>query len=135
MSAALPYTFAFVLERSQVMSANDREQHHARARRTRYLRALGLARGVDVVKSDGGTLPLLHGPVRVSVRVAWPDRRRRDTPNAYPTVKALLDGLVDAGLLADDRDGVIVDTSMQPILERTSPAGLVELYLTLARLE
>ena len=37
--------------------------------------------------------------------VAWvrfPDGRRRDLHNYMPTLKALVDGLVDAGLLPDD---------------------------------
>ncbi|AYD89493.1 hypothetical protein D5R93_04420 [Actinomyces lilanjuaniae] len=33
---------------------------------------------------------------------------RADPPNAYPVTKALLDGLVRAGLLSDDHSGIVV---------------------------
>nr|WP_303769103.1 hypothetical protein [Schaalia odontolytica] len=36
--------------------------------------------------------------------MAYPDRRRRDRHNLAPTIKAMLDGLIDAGLLPDDAD-------------------------------
>ena len=47
-------------------------------------------------------LGLTHA--RVEVEFAYPDRRRRDRSNLAPTVKALMDGLIDAGLLPDDAD-------------------------------
>lgn len=47
-----------------------------------------------------------HCPTFMRARlVAWvrfPDGRRRDIHNYMPTLKALVDGLVDAGLLPDD---------------------------------
>lgn len=124
-------TFRFTIARAHVMSANDREHYHLRRKRTAYLRALGLERGVELVKGGADALPLLDGPVQLDVAIAWPDRRRRDTPNAYPTVKALLDGLVDAGILSDDRDGVIVATTMRPVLGRVVDGDDVELTLKL----
>lgn len=39
---------------------------------------------------------------RLVVTVSLPDRRRRDLHNFTPTIKALVDGLVDAGVLPDD---------------------------------
>lgn len=36
------------------------------------------------------------------VHVHFPDKRRRDLQNYHKTLKALLDGFVDAGLLPDD---------------------------------
>lgn len=38
----------------------------------------------------------------VTVYIRFPDRRRRDLQNYHKTLKALLDGFVDAGLLPDD---------------------------------
>jgi crossover junction endodeoxyribonuclease RusA len=43
------------------------------------------------------------GPSNVKVTFEVPDAgRRRDPSNAMPTVKALVDGLVDAGMWPDD---------------------------------
>ena len=36
-----------------------------------------------------------------------------DAPNWYPTVKALIDGLVDSGLLSDDNNHVIKSTTFE----------------------
>lgn len=41
-------------------------------------------------------------PVRVVAEVWKPRRGRYDPGNLYPTAKACLDGIVDAGLLVDD---------------------------------
>ena len=38
----------------------------------------------------------------IIAELCFRDRRRRDVPNFYPTVKALIDGLVDAKVLDDD---------------------------------
>lgn len=41
---------------------------------------------------------------RCKVQLVWfvNDRRRRDTDNLYPTLKACCDGVVDAGVVPDD---------------------------------
>lgn len=49
--------------------------------------------------------PLRRADVRVTFVV--PDNRRRDIDNLIGTVKPLLDGIVDAGLIVDDSIGVI----------------------------
>lgn len=41
-------------------------------------------------------------PSEVHVTIDVADRRRRDPSNLFPTVKAIVDGLVDAGLWPDD---------------------------------
>ena len=50
----------------------------------------------------GGKYPL-PGPVVAEVTFTFPNRRRRDQDNALAALKACWDGLVDAGLLADDK--------------------------------
>lgn len=45
--------------------------------------------------------------------VSFGDNRRRDVANVYPTVKACVDGLVDAGLLLDDNDRYVVGPDMR----------------------
>lgn len=43
-----------------------------------------------------------HPLSTVSIIIDVPDRRRRDPHNWYPTLKACIDGLVDAGCWPDD---------------------------------
>lgn len=40
----------------------------------------------------------------ITATLRFGDRRRRDCPNYYPTIKAAIDGLVDALVLRDDAD-------------------------------
>lgn len=88
------------LTRSKLITANDKMHWAARSRLTKQLRQWGylLGRGGEGVARFG----LQHA--RVEVEFAYPDRRRRDRSNLAPTVKALMDGLIDAGLLPDDSD-------------------------------
>ena len=88
------------LTRSKLITANDKLHWAARARLTKQLRQWGYLLGRE---GEGvARLGLTHA--RVEVEFAYPDRRRRDRSNLAPTVKALMDGLIDAGLLPDDAD-------------------------------
>lgn len=50
------------------------------------------------------------------VQVGYPTRRRADPPNANPTVKPIIDGLVDAGIFPDDNsDWVAVAYDRDPV--------------------
>ena len=73
--------------------------------------------------------PIVH-PMRVWAEFRFPDNRRRDTANLYPTVKALVDGLDDAGVLLGDHDGRVEG----PWLKRTYPNGPLRLRLVLVPL-
>lgn len=88
------------LTRSKLLSANDKMHWAARSRLTKQLRQWGylLGREGEGVARLGLTL------ARVEMEFAYPDRRRRDRSNLAPTVKAIMDGLIDAGLLPDDAD-------------------------------
>ena len=88
------------LTRSKLLSANDKMHWAARSRLTKQLRQWGYLLGRE---GEGvARLGLTHA--RVEMEFAYPDRRRRDRSNLAPTVKALMDGLIDAGLLPDDAD-------------------------------
>lgn len=41
--------------------------------------------------------------VDIEVIIVLPDRRIQDVANGYPAVKGMLDGIVDAGVLVDDK--------------------------------
>lgn len=59
-------------------------------------------------------LPRLTGPVHVTAIVHRADQRRADAANCSDTVKAVIDGLVDAGVLPGDHDQVIRSTTIVP---------------------
>lgn len=88
------------LTRSKLITANDKMHWAARSRLTKQLRQWGYLLGRE---GEGvARLGLTHA--RVEMEFAYPDRRRRDRSNLAPTVKALMDGLIDAGLLPDDSE-------------------------------
>lgn len=77
------------------ISANDRMHWKERASRTKRLRRRGYFEA-----RRNGLLPMRRAFVTVNVQ--YDSNRRADPANAYPTVKALVDGLVDFGVLTDD---------------------------------
>ncbi|UVK62292.1 RusA-like resolvase [Arthrobacter phage NathanVaag] len=82
------------------ISANDRLDPREKNRRTQIWRSAAeaavLAAGID---------PLSWA--RVVYWVRWPDNRKRETSNLQPTAKAIVDGMVDARVLPDDRDEMV----------------------------
>lgn len=77
------------------MSANDRGHWAAKAKRTRALRH----RAAWAARQARLTVPT---PVLVVAHIGYPRNGKADPGNAAPTVKALLDGLTDAGVWPDD---------------------------------
>lgn len=67
----------------------------------------------------------LPGAQRLTVTLHYrpKERRRRDAHNLYPTVKALVDGLVDAGVVPDD-DTTHVSTPEPVIHEPAAKPGM-----------
>jgi len=101
-------TLTIEVPRSLLISANDRIYWREKARRTATLRSLGRA----AVHWSASVEE--HGRCTLTVTITYPPlARRRDASNLAPTVKGLLDGIVDAGLLPDDNDRVIVATTYQ----------------------
>lgn len=89
----------FKLPTPLVLNANAREHWAAKARKTRDLRQLAALKA--------RTLPTMDR-AHLLVHVGWPDKRRRDADNIRPTLKALIDGIVDAGVLPDDSDAHLI---------------------------
>jgi Holliday junction resolvase RusA-like endonuclease len=96
---SLTLTLPVAVPFSEVANANDARREHwgTKSRKARALRA----RGALAYRLAGS--PRMD-VVRCSVQVYYPDRRKRDVANLHPTVKALVDGMVKAGLLPDDDD-------------------------------
>ena len=84
----------------------DRGQSRHLARKRAPWRTLGylLTRGMTPVPC----------PVTITALFRWPDKRVRDSPNWYPTIKALVDGVVSAGVLLADDDDHVTLLSMGP---------------------
>lgn len=63
-------------------------------------------------------VPPIDGRAYVLAELRFADRRRRDPANWYPTVKACLDGLVDARVFADDSADHVVgpDLRLGPVV-------------------
>ena len=72
-----------------------------------------------------GLIEPMQPGVRLWFEVRHETNHVRDTPNVLPTAKALVDGLVDAGVLPADRDGVLEG----PLVRRVYPNGAREIIL------
>lgn len=66
-----------------------------------------------------GRLKYLPPGVRLWMEVRHATNHRRDTPNIMPSAKAFVDGLIDAGVVSDDKDGVLEG----PLIRRIYPNG------------
>jgi hypothetical protein len=96
-----------------VLTANQRQHWAPKARTTADLRQLGHIHAVNSSQSWIAGQPLMPR-AHLTVRVGWPDKRRRDVANISPTIKALIDGIVDAGLLLDDDDTHLIGPDLRP---------------------
>lgn len=91
-----------------LLSANGREHWSRRARKTANLRQMSYA------LSRQARIPQLE-EVDIIATYFPPDRRRRDAPNVLaPSSKACIDGMVDAGVIPDDRDKYVRSVKFIP---------------------
>lgn len=69
---------------------------------------------------------------RIVAELHFRDNRRRDPHNYYPTIKAVVDGLVDYGLLPDDSSQYLIgpDLRMGEPLANGRPWGALDLEIT-----
>ena len=107
------------------LTMNDRGGWQAKARKTRMMRQASSW----MARSSRLPADLPH----VTVGLTWvvADRRKRDGgENLAPTFKALLDGLVDYGLVADD-DPAHVTRGPSVVAYRPEQTPHIELHITL----
>lgn len=105
----------------KLINANDRLHIHAKARLTHQWRAAAtlLARA---------TPKHAYTTAHVTCLIRFPNNRRRDVGNWYPTAKAILDGIVAAGRhLTDDSDDIITG----PDMRRDRPNGPLRVTITI----
>lgn len=88
-----------------LLNANRRVHWRVRHERTKAIREAAY------LIARGAVPPLQRAHVVGEYRP--PDRRRRDVHNLYPSAKAAVDGLVDAGVLPDDSDRYLIGPDMR----------------------
>lgn len=93
------------------------------AHKTAPWRDLGKLLGGQALRN--GTIGLLPDGIRIWAEIRRKDNRRRDAANVMPSIKALLDGITDTGIIRDDSDGTIEG----PWPRRIYPNGAEELRL------
>ena len=100
------------------MSANRPIRHHAQ--RQRIIRDLQWLITAAINSQQPGPLP---DPCTLTWTIQYPKgtTRKADAPNSYPTCKALLDGIVQTGVIKDDNNTHITAQTWQrgPNLTRT----------------
>lgn len=89
------------------LSANHRRHWADTAGRTKRIRERA---GWEARRQKLG---VLQPPVKIVATIGYPARFRADPPNAAPTVKAIIDGLVDACTLPDDHSEIVTSTSFE----------------------
>lgn len=118
------YTFEILLKRhsgktltqgNEMLSSNDRYHPQVKAQITKHLRNLAK------MSAKYQKTPFSEdNPCELQIDVQPPTKARMDAPNVYPTVKALVDGLVDKRVLTDDNNQIIKRT----IFESTQLSGI-----------
>lgn len=87
-------------------------------------------REAGAYRARTAALPRLER-AHIVAEVCFRDRRRRDPNNFYPTAKAAVDGLVDAGVLDDDSTRYLVGPDMRegPVARSNEHLGLLRLHI------
>lgn len=111
----------FEIPQALYVSQNHRLHFRAKADKVAELRLLG--------RAVGSCHDRVETPCHMTVDVGWPDKKLRDRANAAPTWKALIDGLVDAGVLAADDDHHITRETYTSHVE--GDKGRIHLTITL----
>lgn len=88
-------TITFDVPAEHWLSANQRLHWAPKAKRTRALRDLAYYTTIDAPIDR-------QGVSHVAAFIGYPRNGKADPANAAPTIKALIDGLVDAGVWPDD---------------------------------
>ena len=114
----------FDLNRDYLLTANQRMHWALKANRTRYIRDTSAA----WTSRYKGPKPAT--PCRCIVTFGFPDKRRRDSQNLQPTAKAIVDGLVDAGLIPDDSTTYLVGVDTRIVHTEDVRPGRIAVLVT-----
>ncbi|MBF7094270.1 hypothetical protein IYQ92_03185 [Streptococcus sp. HF-1907] len=91
---------------NMVINSNDRFHPQIKAKMTKRVRKFAYWHTMATKDKERAAFSPSN-PCEVTVTVFSPTRSRLDPPNLYPTVKALIDGMTDAGIWTDDNHKVI----------------------------
>lgn len=95
----------FRIPNTMWLSSNQRLHWAAKAKRTRWIRELAWA--------EGRALKPHTKPVHIVAHIGYASNAKADPANAYPTVKAAIDGLVSAGALVEDSHEWVIGPDMR----------------------
>jgi len=82
------------------INSNSRDHRHQVAKMTKVWRETAAMRAYSI--------PPFPGKVHIIAHIYKPRAGRYDTNNLAPTTKAIVDGLVDAGVLVDDSTEYVI---------------------------
>jgi len=108
MSVKQSWLIRFDWERPP-LTANQRLHWSKKAQLTKRIRK------VAALEAANANIPAL-GQCRVQLVWMVLDSRRRDVDNVVPTLKAMCDGLVDAGIVPDDTPDYM--QKLMPVIHR-----------------
>ncbi|HEM3542655.1 hypothetical protein [Streptococcus suis] len=105
--------FKFVLPRNtrhkaqnMVINSNDRFHSQIKAKMTKRIRVFAHYQTLATKDMEVAAFSPSN-PCEVTVTIYSPTKSKLDPPNLYPTVKAIIDGMTDAGIWTDDNHKVI----------------------------
>lgn len=116
-------TLDLTIGKQNLLTANQRLHHMQRAAITKVLRHTG------AINARSQDLPVFRR-AHIIVHIHWPDRRRRDAHNIMPTLKAIIDGVVDAGALPDDDDNHLIGPDLRRAETTSGIPGVTRLVFT-----
>ena len=101
----------------KLLNANQRVYHRVRAELTQAIRGAAMAQcseepGMRAALVSAGDTPVMQHAYILGVLHPG-SRRRLDPANFYPSFKAAVDGLVDAGVLEDDDHTRVIGPDMR----------------------
>ncbi len=107
---------------SPPLRSNQRMHWAPKAEMTRQIREHAAWQARDVRHRSGP----IDGPVTVTLVWTVTDNRRRDVGAGGPTLKAAIDGLVDGGLIPDDRHEIVTEERLR-IVRGDHPGVRIEI--------
>lgn len=111
----VPNSILFTIPDNEWLTLNGRYHWADKARRTAALRERAKYQSLNALRR--GILKPAYGRVRVTAGIQY-RAGRADPANAYPTIKALIDGMVDAGIFVDDSSEYVVGPDMRRVAGR-----------------
>ena len=108
-------TIVFTIPDNEWLTANDRLHWAVKSRKTAALRERARIQSLNAMRR--GELTACFGRVHVMAGIQY-RTSRVDPANSYPTIKALIDGMTDAGVWEDDSAKYLVGPDMRRVAGR-----------------